>query len=1036
MKHVFKDLIGLENTPNIYISQVLVSDDSEKAKNVGTKVNVELLYHNMLGDSNEPVWNEKIKNKDAYIEMLCVYNSTMFNTLLSTQTMNQEREIIRQGEMRGTIKVHKLSTNKRAFLNLKRNKPTPIYVKKEIVLDTNIKDLYILVRFKGPIYSSSAQAGPTVAEAIMQNGRIVNSSYVFKQRNSNKIWTGPVHKHQNVFMAGSHHKTTPHSKLVKVESENYKVKDLRKLKEPTSLPDSSHSRVRNENNYFSEIKYSQNIDRALNFMFSINTKEMFVNSSKHASILKQYDEVLFNSMAQQTTIKSLYLYYRRPNQSTTYIIDSKDVNGLIQPAQVYRDSLTKTPRKTNSPEPSETPYSNLKELVFDQDPNIRTFSCQIHEKTVSTIKVLAEVSDPLESYLYTLLQQAKEQGVRIKNYSSLLRRRDVFDRDTGRLKKRKVADRYDDRRDLWYRPLETYMRIKTLVYKMSKEQANDEVKKCFEMVAPRSCTIQTVDMFVDAFSKTLSLFILKYSLRSTQANLSTPSGNSSGTPRRYTYEKEYDIYYKADNQAYSCMNLSTESNMTPVMTIDQFQNVLATERQKFLNTLSRYDQNTKAPPNVVASANSDEYENYFLTPTHLYNYSSKIKFSDISLLEEDKISEFVESDLLDSLNIKDLFGRGISVKVYEEEEPVDTSVNPLGTESNFHTTSGDHQRQIDNLTIPKNLRKALGSQNNNSFPLFNKLDVTTNKNFLSSKTTHDAERIPMQHKFLSNANQMNSLFSSTKEFINNKPYTNELAFFNIQKIMFEQRYDRDSGDNLILGKTIKQEMSNTAVENITKPILCYLANYEDQSLIKGNNFLENYSKINSFFIVVPNMYKFEKIRTMNVYPYSVALSNAYKKYVSTSLYENMFLRNSFYQETAERKNIPSIWGNTSRQKGSRLAARAQQRRESRAQRAAMSERDRYEKNEEKLRTMAEKTITEDNRTAEQLLRSEEPERRERLSSDQDSRQDNNTRNTNRTTTRENNNRRNRNNTGRNRNNNARNRTSSSRNRSRGGRSGY
>lgn len=967
-----RNLIGNENLPNLYISQVSVSDTSSQAANVGTKVKIEFMFNNSLGANRRPMFDYSSGREPVEIIMLCVYDTYTFNALLNTRTEREQQEVIREQISNGNVRQHTVALPPLKMNDLMVGKITPTYIRKEITLNANVNNLQVLAKFQ-----KGNKHGPVVSEAILQNGIVVKESFILKIKNTNQIWTGPIHEHNGVLMGGSFHTEEPHPTLVKVKSENYKIKDLRQLKEPISAEDNISGLIQTENNFFSEVKHSQAENGAVNFMFSINTKEMLINSSKYSSILKQYSEQIFSSVARQATIKSLYIYFTDAHGKTRYAIDTRQDNNTAMSTKVYKDSLTKTPRKTSSPLPSESIYSIIEEVKFSNDRNIRTFRCQLHEKNVSSLKVVVEIKDPFETYLYKMLQEAKKQNNQIKTYSALLKRRDVFDRNTGRFKQRRLADKYDNRIDYWYRPVDAYMKINCLVNKMTSQQNSDEAIKAFESIAPRSCTPSSVDNFVDKFSRVLNLFISKYSLRANTQRSTTPSGGNNGRHKRHTFKKQYNIHYKHNNRAFSCFEYDDENFQVPIFTADQFQAVLINEGQKFSSTTSRYEQARGVSTEVVESANSDEYERHFLTPLRLQNFSNTFVFSDISMTTEDSISSFSDISILDSLDLKSLFGKNISVRVYEEEESStqDTS-EILGPTSNFQSLPNLFSRQVSSTSVPLALLRGMGSQENGNYSLFNKLDLSTNNNFLSGKTVDSASRIPLQHKFLSNKAKMSSLFSSIENFINNKPHLNELAFFNIQKIIFESRYQKDSNNRIILGKTIKQEMSETSLQNINKPIICHLASYEDQQLYKKNNFLNDYAKMNSFFVVVPNSYISEIPIESVSFLHSAVLSDAYRKYASTSLYETQYLRNSANREHQERER--SMPRTQTRRRRTGLSQRATRRAQRAQEQQTTQRQDRYSRNDQKMRTMVDKTVTDDNKTTDQMLRTNEPEQAERL----------------------------------------------------------
>ena len=74
--------------------------------------------------------------------------------------------------------------------------------------------------------------GPIASEIVFNNGSVVKQTNVFK-RPDGSTWAGPVHKHNNSYMAGSKHSDSVHDTLEVVKSSNTKLKDMRKQLHPS-----------------------------------------------------------------------------------------------------------------------------------------------------------------------------------------------------------------------------------------------------------------------------------------------------------------------------------------------------------------------------------------------------------------------------------------------------------------------------------------------------------------------------------------------------------------------------------------------------------------------------------------------------------------------------------------------------------------------------------------------------------------------------------------------------------------------------------
>ncbi len=77
--------------------------------------------------------------------------------------------------------------------------------------------------------------GPMSAEKIYIGGEVNKETSYFYYPASNIEYGGPVHGHEQTWMEGSKHSTTPHQKLERVIEENYKIKVIEGITDPNEL---------------------------------------------------------------------------------------------------------------------------------------------------------------------------------------------------------------------------------------------------------------------------------------------------------------------------------------------------------------------------------------------------------------------------------------------------------------------------------------------------------------------------------------------------------------------------------------------------------------------------------------------------------------------------------------------------------------------------------------------------------------------------------------------------------------------------------
>ena len=977
------DIIGAENVANLYISHISINDSHPMNSKGGINGIVEFKWYNMLNKQEKPVFNYYTGSRDSLeIVVVEIYNKNVLKDTMNAKTMAEREEIFRRAESEKLVKITNLSVPKTKpnLSDLEKDSLTAAYLKHKFVTNGDVDNFYIYAYFlvKGQGRTSS---GPGVIECIIADKQVPRNSFIYKIKNSNTIWTGPVHSHDGEAMAGSFHMQKSHPSLKKVNNINFKLKDYRSLTEFAEIENSIDNRRVGNVNFFSQLRHCQTENKKLNFMFSINVKEMIVKRSKYSAALRKYSERVFDSILPLVSIKEITILVKNADGRTKNISTSRQRGDQIRTVFNYIDPLTKNTKETFTPRGEEHLYSILQEVAFTKESDIRTFRCQVNEREVSTVKVIVELHDPFEKYLYNLLTQIKDNKKNLETYIFLLQKRDAFDRETKRFDERYLADAYDGELKYWYNPIGMYLKMLKLTKRISAGDLTNETERMFSYMAPRSCEPDSVLHFAKKYKEIMSIFVSKYDLRYSNQGSSNSSGQSSPNTRDNKFIMEYDIYHDYNKKVYSSIDRGDDFHQVPVLTIGRLQQVMNRELAKFNNPEVFYDAGqVAANQEIINSVNSGLYDRFYFSPTRLYNLTSKFEFGNIKTIMEDRLQEFNNKNVLDSLNIKSLFGKSVSVEVYEEDENADSVPNVLGNSSNFQTTGSVYERQTSRLSLPRNVLNRFGSQGNGTFDMLNKLDISTPDNIFSSKSERDAERLPIQIKFLTQKTQIDSIFETTQKLLNDKPHIKDLAFFNLFKVIYESSYETDSSGESILGKPIMSEMNTEVLEQLTSPVICHLVPYKENSLPSGENVFDDYSLANNFFVLIPDDYRLVKENTPAIEEYAPILSTIYRKYVKSSLFETEFLRTYDTLEPIERKEQVRLFSivkeENPRRRRSPLANRSvdtprQQRRRGR--------RNEYEKNEEKLRIMAEKTVTEDNKSAEQIMRNNsDRERQERM----------------------------------------------------------
>lgn len=209
-----KQTVGMENLPNVYIDKINVLTNNLGPNGVQFNIKVTLM---MVDDAFDKCWFGKIDDlkikcsfvRDDRITQLNSGELSLFDftpgVIDATFTESCNDFVMYKRESgydyyRKTIEFNQINPN-----NL------------NVYVATFVDDLGFGISLFDKFY------GPMEAERIMVAGQINSDSGYFYYPDTNEEYGGPVHTHNQGYMEGSEHSSQPHSRLVYVSEENYKI---------------------------------------------------------------------------------------------------------------------------------------------------------------------------------------------------------------------------------------------------------------------------------------------------------------------------------------------------------------------------------------------------------------------------------------------------------------------------------------------------------------------------------------------------------------------------------------------------------------------------------------------------------------------------------------------------------------------------------------------------------------------------------------------------------------------------------------------
>ena len=294
----------------------------------------------------------------------------------------------------------------------------------EMIADYNL-NMYGYNKKQGVVSKSIA------SEVVIQGGQVVSQAYIFYTPEG-KLWTGAVHQHNGVWMAGERHVNAPHPILTRETVTNSKVQDFRDIDSPLEEEinlkplESIIDRIGNKTSatqikvpenisYFSEAFISSDLvgeKRRCSFTFSFDQQEFFKQGSEYGKLFSAlFDQQRQIEVMQQSGITSLKVYRNRVDDSLSFnninspvkgtpfrenaflntretpvlIVESSDVRGIL--ASIKSDN------------------GSIREIDLENSSGTRTFS--VTDNSVS------EKTDGL--YQYSLELKVKDGSVNYLN---------------------------------------------------------------------------------------------------------------------------------------------------------------------------------------------------------------------------------------------------------------------------------------------------------------------------------------------------------------------------------------------------------------------------------------------------------------------------------------------------------------------------------------------------------------------------------------------------------------------------------------------
>lgn len=626
-------LVGFENLPNVYITDIYLENDSTENYVVDFNIQVIDVYKN-----GESVWhsNEDLKK----------YMKVGLITTKSVALINQLRG--------GSINPHPLSVIKSDSFDqnsdiksypmiefMRRDNGTDIKFDKRVqfkesyttenlsifcfsYLDTQQISLDYGIDLGGNL---KTYTGALIGERIMQDGALVDRTTIFLNKD-NTVWSGPVHYHNGSPMAGSFHSDKPHASLKTMVTKNYKLIDNRK-----ETFDLRKDRDSKNDVLFSNLYHSINSDVDLYGVFSFNVKQFAIQKTDYGRKLHQLNNSFFQEYLSTIKINSLSIIRQQIKIGSAYnsVGTLKKSTKNINSYEYVDTTVDETPGKLRNQE-------NLREIYITQNPLIRHFQFfdtkqDSHSKGIFKYRMEMTIVDNSQQFVNRKIVELQNSLAELENFVFRYNSPRSYDYRQDRLKNnvnipgsilKIIGDYYNKKSYLYNIPVS---KIKRLIETDTKKFLNANYKA------------STGEKFLNEYKALVTEFRNKFNVSINQkTGKDRPKTNRSSTiPNLVHMNKEFEqiIDFEDYRRFYDFLNIN--KNIKSPITKEEYLNRGAMEVDRFFDTsksitISDFKNIKSDVKSAIMNLERPKYK--FLTPVKFQFEKQKVNLTDLDKINK------------------------------------------------------------------------------------------------------------------------------------------------------------------------------------------------------------------------------------------------------------------------------------------------------------------------------------------------------------------------------------------------------------------
>ena len=867
--------IGLENLPNLYVRSIDIygTDNTEGSIIMETVITC----RDVKKDGRFQWFDNPIFKNFVNISMLISSDNNISSNVTNGLLTLNKTDIFRGYD----------NTDKKISLNIKSVKSATepkiikldqnnvevyeIVYKFSNIIKMPINDLYMFVamtlatediqrnfNLDSTEINYKYYQGPISSELVFKAGKTNKQAFYFTNLNG-KIWTGPVHKHNNKYMAGAFHSDRPHDALEINKITNFKINDNRV---DNNILENKAFAKDSKTFYFGDFIHTFNKERDLKILFNLDMAKVFIDKSKYGGIIKKATPALFDEI-----LSMLRIDHFKINRNLVKINNKN--KKLVSSELVFMGDTDKAENNKASISEMDLGYKKIKFFEFIDS----SFKEKYHGNYTYDFQV--KFFDNTQTILHEKLSKFKNDIYSLEKYYNRSIKKQNYDNKSDSFTAvfyKREKDIFGNNLEILSEKINNFLDLSNYILTFDTSKRQEKYLNIFTNINPRNGKPKNILLFIEQYNNSLNTFMNKLLIEKPQGpfstNISRKSSFTTRWPNTIVITKKYGHIFKSTNAKTGYIIITDENSKMSHVEMD---NKINNERQRFFMSnpaLTLEDRKKLSLDEVEALSDIDSYAPSFFSPTSLQSGVSNIDLTRTYMVNDDMLNRTINDitnassptansrifiDLVNQQTTEDDGDRRFE---NTREYMGDTKLNSIS----FNYTLEELTEQKSILTeqkirypiVQKSKRQGISnlfdiSRNNNAI-----YNITRNKN---RETLNNLRRLPPQYKsliFSKSDTSRTAVLKNAKDLLENPETSNKMfiQYFNIKIVEYLEAYQKDKNGEIDIKKPIWKTLDVVSKNKIkNKDTLCRIRDYIDEKAgIEVPEYLR-FETFNSYFLL-------------------------------------------------------------------------------------------------------------------------------------------------------------------------------------------